>query len=286
MVSQSGGSVGRWRSKELSNPFWRRLGGGGSSGARGRGQRSRGWWIAAPWNLARQRRRSTDAWLRLVANATRVLSVWSLAPIPGQVASAWRRLARCGARGRLPSRGRWPRAPGDLRSPRLADRVAADARNAERAPRGSGCERRLGCELLTRAAQRTPDCPATATVFGGEPSLRLVVDGPGEDLALACCQRRQRGEHAVELLARDHGAQWVGLAAGRGELLAERDVEQALAGLERVACRPRGLDQRQARFGARPEAPPHSREVDMPGQDPHGDRGPASPEQRPAGRST
>ena len=45
------------------------------------------------------------------------------------------------------------------------------ARERQRERRESGCERRLGCELLTRAAQRTPDCPATAAEFGGEPAL-------------------------------------------------------------------------------------------------------------------
>ena len=36
---------------------------------------------------------------------------------------------------------------------------------------GSGCERRLGCELLTRAAQRDHHGSATATELGGEPAL-------------------------------------------------------------------------------------------------------------------
>ena len=60
--------------------------------------------------------------------------------------------------------------PGDLLSPK-SPTESLPAREPHESARKSGCERRLGCELLTRAAQRNHQCPATATEFGGEPAL-------------------------------------------------------------------------------------------------------------------
>ena len=64
-----------------------------------------------------------------------------------------------------------------------------------------GGERVGDGELVARSAQRRADRLAGCALLVGEMLLGLVVEHSGEHGALLCGQRRQCGEHAVELLA-------------------------------------------------------------------------------------
>ena len=82
-----------------------------------------------------------------------------------------------------------------------------------RVERRLGGERLLGGELAARPAQRGLDRPSGVAQLVGELLVGLTVERPGDQRALLGAQRRQRGEHASELLAYEQRGHRVGKTA-------------------------------------------------------------------------